>query len=105
MGSEEICNNGREAFIAEGTGAAPVVLYSGTPSDLSIVKSGSFGSLNPVINGKGDILFDDGNNFEEFIDETSRTNVTPEPSSIALFGTGVLGLAGMARRKYQFARS
>jgi hypothetical protein len=27
------------------------------------------------------------------------TGVTPEPSSLMLFGTGILGLAGMARRK------
>jgi hypothetical protein len=28
------------------------------------------------------------------------TGVTPEPSTLALFGTGILGLAGMARRKF-----
>jgi hypothetical protein len=28
------------------------------------------------------------------------TSVTPEPSTFALFGTGILGLAGMARRKF-----
>ena len=27
------------------------------------------------------------------------TSVTPEPSTLALFGTGILGLAGVARRK------
>jgi hypothetical protein len=27
-------------------------------------------------------------------------SVTPEPSTFALFGTGILGLAGMARRKF-----
>jgi hypothetical protein len=30
---------------------------------------------------------------------TSTTGTTPEPSSIMLFGSGVLGLAGMLRRK------
>jgi hypothetical protein len=30
---------------------------------------------------------------------TSTTSSTPEPSSIMLFGSGVLGLAGLLRRK------
>jgi len=31
---------------------------------------------------------------------TPATAATPEPSTLALFGTGILGLAGMARRKF-----
>ncbi|MGB8769522.1 MAG: PEP-CTERM sorting domain-containing protein, partial [Candidatus Korobacteraceae bacterium] len=30
---------------------------------------------------------------------TSTTGTTPEPSSIMLFGSGILGLAGVLRRK------
>jgi hypothetical protein len=30
---------------------------------------------------------------------TTTTGTTPEPSSIMLFGSGILGLAGMLRRK------
>ena len=34
------------------------------------------------------------------ITDLSTTPSVPEPSTIALFGTGVLGLAGIARRKF-----
>jgi hypothetical protein len=35
-----------------------------------------------------------------FLGQASQVSaVTPEPSTLALFGTGILGLAGMARRK------
>jgi PEP-CTERM motif len=31
--------------------------------------------------------------------QTTTTSTTPEPSSIMLFGSGILGLAGVLRRK------
>jgi len=35
----------------------------------------------------------------DILGSTGTTNTTPEPSSIMLFGSGVLGLAGVLRRK------
>jgi PEP-CTERM motif len=32
--------------------------------------------------------------------QTGSLTPTPEPSTLALFGTGILGLAGVARRKF-----
>ena len=43
------------------------------------------------------------NSFSKDTDIGTPTAVTPEPSSLALLGTGVLGLAGVVRR--QFRRS
>jgi hypothetical protein len=36
--------------------------------------------------------------------DTSITPSVPEPSSLALFGTGILGLAGLLRKKYALLR-
>jgi hypothetical protein len=37
-------------------------------------------------------------------DYTPPPSDTPEPGTLTLFGTGLLGLAGMLRRKYMLSR-
>ncbi|HXC94547.1 MAG TPA: PEP-CTERM sorting domain-containing protein [Edaphobacter sp.] len=74
-------------------GALSQILYTGT----QVV-----GGVTIGINGNGGLTyaFRDGNTTSNgFITATPAT-ATPEPSALILFGTGALGLAGLARRKF-----
>jgi hypothetical protein len=74
-------------------------IFVQTSSGITVVGSGrSF--YQPMMDSMGDFVFDDGNFFNEYIDLTTRGLDAPEPSSIALFSTGLLGLAGIARRRF-----
>ncbi|GGG64277.1 PEP-CTERM sorting domain-containing protein [Edaphobacter dinghuensis] len=92
-----VCNGDHEAFTGKLTpdqffaavyiGAAPV------PDLLSGSGGGSI-----FMDGSGDIVWDDiySENWFEAVDQTSAV---PEPSSLLLFGTGVLAAMGAVRRR------
>ena len=70
-----------------------------TPAELFSANGTGDGSADPQLTA---FVFADGpliGDGREFV-VTPGTAVTPEPSTLALFGTGILGLAGIARRKF-----
>ncbi len=85
------------------TGAAAAALTGGRPFDFQ-------GFAFTLSNGDAITLFSDaGSDFEilgnfsngaEIATENSPISVTPEPGSLALLGTGALGLFGVLRRKF-----
>ncbi len=85
------------------TGAAAVALTGGRPFDFQ-------GFAFTLSNGDAITLFSDrGSDFEilgnfatgaQIASESAPINVTPEPGSLALLGTGALGVVGVLRRKF-----
>jgi len=86
-----ICNGGFAAFgTMKGLYGGPI----GFPSLL--LHSGSVDQL--AVNAVGDFLWTDGRDEENFL-AIDLTTLAPEPSTLALLGTGCLGVVGAVRRR------
>jgi len=68
--------------------------------DMSIFASGFAAKTNAPFNGPHDIAFDDnGNMYVADASSVWRISAVPIPAAIWLFGSGLIGLIGLARRK------
>jgi hypothetical protein len=73
------------ADVTSGIVVNQLVTITGGPTQLSFVNDGANNNVGALLD---DVVI------------TSPASVTPEPSSLLLFGTGMIGLAGVVRRKF-----
>ncbi len=100
---QSVCNGAYEVFIDhpvlsdghQAPGSEVRTLYPGS-DPLGLVVSGAQGVLGLIVSSTGDFAIVDG---AYQVTYTGYLTPTPEPSTLALIGTGVLGLFGAARRK------
>jgi hypothetical protein len=90
-----VCNNGREAFVSDIPHRG---LFTG-PDPVADFLHGPFADT-VFLNASGDIAFADPLNEEIYEAVDLSTDATPEPSTLVLLATGVLGAAGALRRRF-----
>ncbi len=106
--TDAVCNNGREVFAYNPNHIGASAFYDGT--DLATDGVGGGGDVfDAILNASGDFVLIEGETandasgeIDEYVDLS--TSPVPEPSGIVLLGTGMLGFAGLTRRRL-FAKS
>ena len=101
---DSVNNNGTPStFSTDGYNHAFTTLYTGGISGLPVGLTGTFvGMEDLAVTGLNPLTGSDLDyNDDTFVfTDIASTAPTPEPSTFALFGTGLLGAAGALRRKF-----
>jgi hypothetical protein len=105
-----VAAGGDVEFVLQG----PITVTQDNAQYLTFSGTGTFeeaGGLNGYINTPGTFTYSVNDNLHTFgVGEgdsgtwTLNANLVPEPSTLLMFGTGLLGLAGLLRRKFMHSR-
>ena len=86
-------------FFADGRFATEIHSITLTPSELAAANLAGFVDLNIDRGSSGDFIAFDYFELTGDTASATTTSAVPEPSTLALFSTGILGLAAAVRRK------
>jgi len=97
------CNGDRYAFSAtfdRPNNQFGIGLFEGGGNITGFVRIGGESDTVLLLNSLGDVVSIDGQRGSDYevFNLTSRASMTPEPSTLALLGSGLLSLAGFARK-------
>ena len=79
----------------DGVNHAYATHFSGGILNGALIPAGTYVGMEDLPNGESDWNYND----DSFVFTGVTAGTTPEPGTLALFGSGIVGLAGFARRK------